>query len=206
MHSAMQTDPLTAIALLVKDMSGLVNHTSRTPTQNTQTTTESPTHPSPSQIGHFLTYAEKELGVHGVPLYELPLRLKRYGPGILHKVPDSALEDLGIQPGDIIHLKDGFLLGGKVLMPRGRGMFLKGRHLMHHPQRVLLLMRGGLLMVEAVDFQDLLWSGVIHLKFWEKHSGIDVKRAKTGSQFLPAAPWLKREMMTPSIDCGNHAY
>jgi hypothetical protein len=44
--------------------------------------------------------------MEGVSLYESPLRRKSYGPDILHRVGDKALEDIGITPGNIIHLKD----------------------------------------------------------------------------------------------------
>lgn len=36
----------------------------------------------------------------------MPLRHKHYGLDILHKVADSALKEIGIHPGDVIHLKD----------------------------------------------------------------------------------------------------
>jgi hypothetical protein len=32
---------------------------------------------------------------------------KHYGPDIFHRVQDSVLEELGLPPGDVIHLKDG---------------------------------------------------------------------------------------------------
>ena len=40
-------------------------------------------------------------------LYEPPLHNKRYGPDILPRVLDKALEEVGIHPGDVIRLKDG---------------------------------------------------------------------------------------------------
>jgi hypothetical protein len=111
---APQANSLAALASFVKDIGGLVNRTPRTPTRNRQPYTipssspaESPIRPSPSQLTRFLIHAENKLGVRDASLYELPLRHKRYGPDILHRVPDSALEDLGIQPGDVIRLKDG---------------------------------------------------------------------------------------------------
>jgi hypothetical protein len=98
----------------VKDIGGLVNRTPRTPTHNRQPYTipssspaESPLPPSPSQLTRFLIHAENKLGVRNASLYESPLCHKHYGPDILQRVPDSALEDLGIQPGDVIRLKDG---------------------------------------------------------------------------------------------------
>jgi len=39
-------------------------------------------------------------------MYESPLRRKSYGPDILHRVSDAALESIGISAGDVIRLKD----------------------------------------------------------------------------------------------------
>lgn len=69
-------------------------------------TEQSPTHPSPSQLTRFLRHCEDDLGIANVSVYESPLRRKAYGPDILHKVDDEALENLGISPGNIIRLKD----------------------------------------------------------------------------------------------------
>jgi len=44
--------------------------------------------------------------MENVSSYKSPLRRKSYGPDILHKVGDKALEDIGITPGNIIRLKD----------------------------------------------------------------------------------------------------
>jgi hypothetical protein len=111
-----QPDGLSALASIVKDIRGLLDRTPQTP-DHTRTHTcnssiashvlESPTLPSPTQLTRFLTHAEAKLGVLDALAYESPLRRKRYGPDILHRVPDSALEDIGLLPGDVLRLKEG---------------------------------------------------------------------------------------------------
>lgn len=107
-----QPDSLSAIASIFKDIRGLVDRAPQTPTHTrsssiTSRVSESPTLPTPTQLTRFLTHAEVKLGVLDALSYESPLRHKRYGPDILHRVPDSALEDLGLLPGDVIRLKEG---------------------------------------------------------------------------------------------------
>jgi hypothetical protein len=103
---------LAVFASIFSDIRGLVQgpHTavpaspssSHTPSASKQ----SPTRPSPSQLTRFLRHCEDDLGILNASVYESPLRRKSYGPDILHKVDNKALEDLGISPGNIICLKD----------------------------------------------------------------------------------------------------
>lgn len=118
MMTPSQPDSLGALASIVKDICGLVDRTPKTPTHTrthtrnnsvTSQVSQSPTLPSPSQLNRFLTHAETKLGVIGARSYESPLRRKRFGPDILHCVPDAALEDLGLLPGDVIRLKEGVI-------------------------------------------------------------------------------------------------
>ncbi|KIM83494.1 hypothetical protein PILCRDRAFT_6924 [Piloderma croceum F 1598] len=111
---------LAAFASIFSDIRGLVQgvqraagpvSTSTTPSsshtwQNVSTSEQSPTCPSPSQLTRFLRHCEDDLGIADVAFYESPLHRKLYGPDILHKVNNKALEDIGISPGNIIHLKD----------------------------------------------------------------------------------------------------
>jgi hypothetical protein len=78
---------------------------SHTP-QNSSASKQSPTRPSPSQLACFLRHCEDDLGISDASIYESPLRQKSYGPDILHKVDNKALEDIGISLGNIIRLKD----------------------------------------------------------------------------------------------------
>ncbi|KAF8336084.1 hypothetical protein F5887DRAFT_1078938 [Amanita rubescens] len=68
--------------------------------------TVSPPTNTPSKLTHFLEFAQTKLGVANAPDYEARLRLKGYGPDILHRVGHDALTDLGITPGDAIRLQD----------------------------------------------------------------------------------------------------
>ena len=61
---------------------------------------------TPSKLTCFLDFAQTKLGVANVPNYEARLRLKGFGPNILHHVSQDALTDLSITPGDAIHLQD----------------------------------------------------------------------------------------------------
>ena len=111
---------LAAFASIFSDIRGLVQgvqrtagpvSTSTTPSsshawQNVSTSERSPTRPSPSQLTRFLHHCEDDLGIADVAFYEPPLCRKSYGPDILHKVDNKALEDIGISPGNIIRLKD----------------------------------------------------------------------------------------------------
>jgi hypothetical protein len=104
-------DTLGGLAVLVKNIGDIMNpgrtaaHTD--PTCLTVPVARSPIRPSPSQLTRFLIHAETNLGVRDATLYESPLHRKRYGPDILPRVSDKALEEVGIQPGDVIRLKDG---------------------------------------------------------------------------------------------------
>ena len=114
---AQQPNSIEALACLIKDIKGLVDHTPRTPTHRATThdcvvassspNMASPVIPSPSQLTRFLKHAESKLGVQGASLYESSLRRQRFGPNILHRVPDATLAEIGIHPGDVIRLKDG---------------------------------------------------------------------------------------------------
>jgi hypothetical protein len=104
-------DTLTGLAVLVKNIGDIMNpsHTLAQiePTRLAVPIAKSPLIPSPSQLSRFLVHAETNLGVKDATLYESPLHRKRYGPDILPRVSDKALEEVGIQPGDVIRLKDG---------------------------------------------------------------------------------------------------
>jgi hypothetical protein len=107
-----QIDQFSAIVSLVKDIRVILTPTPRTPPRSAQpnpnpTIGRSPVLLSPSQLTRFLSHAKTHLGVPDALVYESTLRHKHYGPDILHKVQDSALEELGIQPGDVIRLKEG---------------------------------------------------------------------------------------------------
>jgi hypothetical protein len=115
--TAGQPNTIDALASLIKDINGIVNHTPRTPTRrapvhdraitSSSPSMASPIIPSPSQLTRFLAHAESKLGVRDASLYESPLRRQRFGPDILHRVPDAALTEIGIHSGDVIRLKDG---------------------------------------------------------------------------------------------------
>lgn len=63
--------------------------------------------PTPTKLTRFLAYAEANLGVQNAPALELSLKMKGYGPDILHLVEDSKLCSLGMSPGDVLRLKRG---------------------------------------------------------------------------------------------------
>ena len=106
---------LAVFASIFSDICGLVQgphaavpttpSSSHTP-QNSSASKQSPARPSPSQLARFLHHCKDDLGIPDVSIYESPLRQKSYGPDILHKVDNKALEDLGIFPRNIIRLKD----------------------------------------------------------------------------------------------------
>jgi hypothetical protein len=105
-----QVDQFSTIASLVNDIRVILNPTPRTPTRSAlpnPAIAQSPVLLSPSQLTRFLSHAKTHLGVPDALVYEPMLRCKHYGPDILHKVQDSALEELGIQPSDVIRLKEG---------------------------------------------------------------------------------------------------
>ncbi|KDQ50470.1 hypothetical protein JAAARDRAFT_97543, partial [Jaapia argillacea MUCL 33604] len=67
----------------------------------------SPPAPSPSHLGHFLTYAQDHLGVCNALSCEDKMAEHSYGPDILHKVPKADLTALKIPAGDVIRLQNG---------------------------------------------------------------------------------------------------
>jgi len=107
---------LAIFASLFSDIRGLIQGPltttsipvtpSSTCTAPSTTSRHSPAHPTPSQLKRFLHHCEDDLGILNVMQYESPLRRKSYGPDILHKVDDKALEDIGISAGNVIRLKD----------------------------------------------------------------------------------------------------
>jgi hypothetical protein len=50
-------------------------------------------------------YAETNLSVENMCLYEESLQMLRFGPDILYLVEDRVLKDVGFTPKYIIHLK-----------------------------------------------------------------------------------------------------
>ena len=108
--AAPQPNNIESLASLIKDINGIVNHTPSTPICGALSHDCAITLlnvPSPSQLTQFLSHADTNLGVRDASLYKSPLCHKCYGPDILHRVPDVALEELDIPPGNVIHLKDG---------------------------------------------------------------------------------------------------
>jgi hypothetical protein len=113
--NAQSGSDLAVFASIFSDICGLIQgpHTavpatpssSHTP-QNSSASKTSPTCPSPSQLTRFLRHCEDDLGISDASIYKSHLCQKSYGPNILHKVDNKALEDIGISPGNIIHLKD----------------------------------------------------------------------------------------------------
>ncbi|KAJ7096181.1 hypothetical protein C8R44DRAFT_749026 [Mycena epipterygia] len=63
--------------------------------------------PTPSKLPRFLEYAGQNLGVPLAPSFESPMHKNGYGPDILHLLDDRDLMDIGINKGDVIHLKAG---------------------------------------------------------------------------------------------------
>jgi hypothetical protein len=110
-----QPNNIEALASLIQGIGGLVNRAPQTPVRSiiTDHPIISPNIPSPSQLTRFLAHAETHLGVYDASLYKTALRRQRYGPDVLHRVPDSDLTKLGIHPGDVIRLKDGAVIWWK---------------------------------------------------------------------------------------------
>ncbi|KIK13610.1 hypothetical protein PISMIDRAFT_118598 [Pisolithus microcarpus 441] len=67
----------------------------------------SPLVPSPTQLLHFLCYAEVNLGICNAIRYEKSLEVQGIGPDILANVNDKILTKAGLSVGNIIHLKRG---------------------------------------------------------------------------------------------------
>ena len=62
---------------------------------------------SPTHLTRYLQFAEANLGVKHVISYHTRLEEKGIGPDILHDFNNQFYKDLGILPGDIVHLKRG---------------------------------------------------------------------------------------------------
>ncbi|KAL4260515.1 hypothetical protein AB1N83_010042 [Pleurotus pulmonarius] len=76
-------------------------------THLTMSRSSSPPLPTPSKLRRFLKHAENKLGVPGALRYEASLEQDKYGPDILHLVPDERLVELGVPHGDVVRLKSG---------------------------------------------------------------------------------------------------
>ncbi|KAI6024303.1 hypothetical protein EDC04DRAFT_2574367, partial [Pisolithus marmoratus] len=63
--------------------------------------------PSPTQLSHFLCYAEVNLGICNAMRYEKNLEVQGIGPDILADVDDRILADTGLSVGNTICLKRG---------------------------------------------------------------------------------------------------
>ena len=181
-----QVDQFSTIVSLVKDIRVILNPTPRTLTHSAQpnpTITWSPVLPSPSQLTQFLSYAKTHLGVPDALVYKSTLHHKHYRPDILYKVQDSALEKLGIQPGDVILYvsRKGQLPGEIVLIYNKRGATKKCQT--HHLQSVWLCMREGLMKEVETDSGDLLWSKVTHLMSQERKCDTNVRLTMPGFPF-----------------------
>jgi hypothetical protein len=68
-------------------------------------TTPLPTQHTLSKLLRFLEYAELHLNVKNACLHEESLQMLGFGPNILHLVNNNALTNIGLTPGDVIHLK-----------------------------------------------------------------------------------------------------
>ncbi|KAG2112038.1 uncharacterized protein F5147DRAFT_771601 [Suillus discolor] len=77
------------------------------PTVNTSVLACSPVILTPSKLTCFLKYAEQELGVTHVTVYESSLGSIGAGPDILAEIADHELTHIGLTLGDIICLKKG---------------------------------------------------------------------------------------------------
>lgn len=120
---APQGNDLSAVASILSDVRGLmgmsasprgsasasVSATPRKSRPTPATPQHSPVRNTPTLLTRFLRDCEDDFGISGATLYESPLRRKSYGPDILHRVSDSALEGIGIPAGDVIRLKDASL-------------------------------------------------------------------------------------------------
>jgi hypothetical protein len=67
----------------------------------------SPAMLTPSKLPRFLQHAELHLGVPNATMYEESLRVRGYGPDVLHLATDASLASLGISEGDVLRLKKG---------------------------------------------------------------------------------------------------
>ena len=60
----------------------------------------------PTKLMQFLEHAQANLGVTNALAYEAQMCLKGFGPDILDLVSQDSLVNLGITPGDAIHLQN----------------------------------------------------------------------------------------------------
>ena len=122
-----ETSTLAALSGIINSIASLV-HPGNPPLPSTPKKNQPDDHhtlkPSPSQLGRFLTHAEKEAGVKNASRHEYTLAGEGYGPDILHLVDDKALCALGIPAGDVLRLKQAVLLWWKA----EPGRALKRRH------------------------------------------------------------------------------
>ena len=122
-----ETSTLAALSGIINSIASLV-HPGNPPLPSTPKKNQPDDHhtlkPSPSQLGQFLTHAEKEAGVKNASRHEYALAGEGYGPDILHLVDDKALCALGIPAGDVLRLKQAAPLWWKA----EPGRALKRRH------------------------------------------------------------------------------
>ncbi|KAE9392898.1 hypothetical protein BT96DRAFT_944302 [Gymnopus androsaceus JB14] len=76
-------------------------------TSSATSSLSSPVKNTPTKLRRFLEHAKKDLGVVDATLFHYRMEDKGYGLDILHEVPDSDLKELGVRPGDVLHLKRG---------------------------------------------------------------------------------------------------
>ncbi|KAJ6600692.1 hypothetical protein B0H10DRAFT_1824555 [Mycena sp. CBHHK59/15] len=69
--------------------------------------TNSPVLPTPTKLPRFLEHAERSLGVVQARTFESPMRRNGYGPDIMHLLDNKALEDIGMNKGDVLRIKTG---------------------------------------------------------------------------------------------------
>ncbi|KIK19815.1 hypothetical protein PISMIDRAFT_13386 [Pisolithus microcarpus 441] len=81
--------------------------TPQTPIWRQAHSMSSPPIPSPSQVVHYLQYAETNLGVCHALSYQSAFKLHGIGPDVLPDIDDKFLAGLGLSAGDAIHLKRG---------------------------------------------------------------------------------------------------
>ncbi|KAI6010317.1 hypothetical protein EDC04DRAFT_2580985, partial [Pisolithus marmoratus] len=105
---SVDVNTLTSVLLIqTLTKSGLLPSSTPATPSDKELTSSSPLFPSPTQLSHFLHFAESNLSVSNAIRYEANLELQGIGPDILAKVNDKVLADAGISIGNIIHLKKG---------------------------------------------------------------------------------------------------
>jgi hypothetical protein len=110
-HSSLDESALSSISQILSSFASIAQTQSshQLPTTPPSSTAPSPVTNTPSKLHRFLEYAETHLGIPNAQLYEQCLEEMGYAPDILHLVDDSCLKDIGIKPGDVIHLKQNSL-------------------------------------------------------------------------------------------------